>query len=80
MYHPDKYVRACVEAAGADPHATLEKAAIDLHGAGFGSKSKAAITAWQLIGSCMVAINGAPLAFKGPMNPDGPDYPHRETA
>jgi hypothetical protein len=71
----DSYVRQCVEElGGADPVAALIAAALDLYGAGFGSKSQAARDAHARLGSAMVVINGAPLMFRGDLNPDGPEY------
>lgn len=75
MYEPDKYVAACIEQAGPSPFLTLVTATLDLHRAGFGSKSKAAFAAWERIGACMVALNGVPLAFNGGLTRDGVPYP-----
>lgn len=80
MYEPDKYVVACQEAAGPNPAMALIRAGIALYGAGFGSKSKAAIEAWQSVGTALVALNRYPLAFRGGITRDAeaPIYPGSE--
>lgn len=40
------------------------------------SKSKANSEAFDALGVALVAYNGAPLAFRGPLNPTAPIYPH----
>lgn len=77
MYVPDEYVTACIEEAGPSPVLAFVTAALDLYRAGFGSKSRAAFDAWHRMGSAMVAMNGAPLAFHGGLTRDGQPWPGR---
>lgn len=72
-YVPDQYVAHCTEEAGPSPWMHLVRGAITLYNAGFGSKSYKALEGRQAIGSAIVALNGAPLAFHGGMTRE-PDF------
>jgi hypothetical protein len=80
MFKPDPYVAECAAKAGPSPIMTLIRAAIEWQGWGAGSKAKPAYEAAWKIGSCLVALNGHPLMFKGGFNrdADAPVYPGSE--
>jgi hypothetical protein len=54
----------------------LAEVGLQLHGT-WGSKSQAALDAYGKLGDVLVEINGAPLMFRGPLNPDAPVYPEQ---
>lgn len=68
-------LKALAEHVLADELAKLRAIASAAMACDIGAASQSRLTAFSTLGAALVAYNGAPLAFKGPLNPNAEPYP-----